>query len=302
MKKLITVILTAVMLGACGGKAADPTPTPADAPTPAPAGVPTAKPASERPGGAGTAGSETPHPYVAGMEGYEDLEVAFLGTVNSERSRADVVARAASELNLPLAAEIDEDHVIYGDLGEYEDNVYLIIPAADTDLRVGRYSWYAGEITEVWYEAEKSQPILYVESAESDAPAGMIEYVRHFADGTTDGFIYTGFDLGDRVLRTAFHMGVVDITPYDFFSSDEIPFKEQSLFDALLQQAEVSQAVNSGGELMKMGEFCYDANMYLDYVLRKDDTDTHWAAGYLPDGTVDVICSEDGQNWTHPAP
>ena len=42
MKKLITVILTAVMLGACGGKAADPTPTPADAPTPAPAAVPTA--------------------------------------------------------------------------------------------------------------------------------------------------------------------------------------------------------------------------------------------------------------------
>ena len=42
--------------------------------------------------------------------------------------------------------------------------------------------------------------------------------------------------------------------------------------------------------------------MYLDYVLRKYDTDTHWAAGYLPDGTVDVICSEDGQNWTHPAP
>ena len=32
---------------------------------------------------------------------------------------------------------------------------------------------------------------------------------------------------------------------------------------------------------MKMGEFCYDANMYLDYVLRKDDTDTHWAATWL---------------------
>ena len=142
MKKLITVILTAVMLGACGGKAADPTPTPADAPTPAPAAVPTAKPASERPSGAGTAGSETPHPYVPGMEGYEDLEVAFLGTVNSERSRADVVARAAKEA-VAYVASYDKGPYAHpgGLLGNYPE--YGLVKEA--------FSLYTGHCTMVWF-------------------------------------------------------------------------------------------------------------------------------------------------------
>ena len=293
MKRVIA-IMTAVLLSACTAKAPEPTPASSAAPTP--------KPAADRPTAAlASATPETPQTNGGDTENYDDLRVAFLGTVNSERPRAYVVMRAAEELGLAMAAEVDEDHVIYGDRGTYEDNVYLIIPAPNTDLRVGRFSWYADEITEVWYEEENSPAIIYVESAESDAPLGRIEYVRHFPDGDTDGFIYTGFDLGDRVLRTAFHMGVVDITPYDAFSSDEIPFKEQALFDALMQNEEVSQALNAGGELMKMGEMWYDANMYLHYVLRQGNIDTYWAVGNLPDGTVDIIWSEDGKNWAHPA-
>ena len=266
MKKRMMILCASLILAGCAGQTAEPAAE--EKPSEEPVIETTPEPVQET----AAEDNEALAQYQEKMEPYEDMEIAFLGAISMDRTLDDILQRAASGSQLSeLIAAIPDSRIFYGDRGEYTDYVYLIIPARNIDLKVGRYNWYAGEITELWIEETDAKPLIYVESGDSIDPVGRIEYVRRLSDGNTEGFMDTGLSASNSHLRTDYHMGIVDLTDYDTFDSSERPFYSQYFFDTLQTYDEVRDALNSGGNLSLMEEMIYDSHAFAVYDLEKGD-------------------------------
>lgn len=252
------IILTAAALVLCGcGKQENQTPDTTARPDRTPE-------AQQTPVTPVPAAINIPADYRETME--EDLAIAYLGTASPEVSVQQVISDAY-ESGYGIIEKIAEDDVIYGDQGDFYNSVYLLIPAENTDLTVGRYSWYAGEMTEPFYSEENSGPVIYVETAESVSPRTLIGYTRHFPDGNTEGWMYTGIEVQAGTLRTDFHMGIIDITAYDRLARDEIPFFADRYMEALMMQEGVQEKLDNRMMLHELGEAWFDGIMYALYYI-----------------------------------
>ena len=294
----ITLLAVSLILGGCGSKPEPEAPSAsAEPPAAENTGTKTPEPSAE-PQTAQPVSSEELRGFQSELEPYEDLEIAFLGTISMDRSLDDILARAASMEGCEAAGAINDSRIFYGDRGEYNDNVYLLVPAMNTDLKIGRYNWYAGEITETWVEEAEALPLIYVEDGDSTDPLGRIEYVRHFSDGDSEGFLYTGLGLSGK-LRTDYHMGVVDQTDYQSFDSSEIPFYMQYFHDTLMTYEEISDAVQKGGKLSVMEEMTWEGHAYMVYDLEYNGTNTLYAIRHDSEsGYPHVLTSRDsGASW-----
>ncbi|MBR2802800.1 MAG: hypothetical protein IKE21_09545 [Erysipelotrichaceae bacterium] len=296
MKKLL-LILTVLLLCSCSSapssaaviEVAPPSAAPSQSPTPVP--QPSEDTQQEQ-----DPDTEALRQYQEAMEPYEDLEIAFLGSLHEENSFETILTRAGQ--HWPVVRNITAERIIQGDLGDSVQYVYLLVPALHTDLQVGRYSYYAGEITETWFEEKDALPLIYIESGDTIDPLGQIRYVRHFADGDSEGWLYTGLQAVSGKLRTDYHMGVVDTTVYELYDSTEIPFYAQSFFDTLCSYEEVAEALNSGKELSVMEEMLWDGHAYAVYGIDKGDAWTLYGVTVNEDGMPSVIVSYDnGANW-----
>lgn len=235
--------------------------------------------------------------YQQNLEEYEDLEIALLGAVDEAHYLQDILNRAASAEGMGFISAIPEEKIFYGTAGEYRDYVYLIVPHPDTEVTVGTYNYYAGEIVEP--AAEKmTEPFIYVESGDTIDPAGMITYVKHFPQGESPGEMYTGVT-ADGKLRTEFHMGVVDITVYDAFDPGEIPFYAQFLFDTLQSYEEISGALSEGKTLDHFGEYTWEGHIYESWGINDDTGLKLYNIYYDPvSGYTEVLTSTDsGSTW-----
>ncbi len=287
MKAQQFVMIAAMsLLCGCAGKAAPQEPVPTAA---APA-------ETAEPQGTPSVSSDDLRSFQSGLEPYENLEITFLGTVSIDQPLEDVLARARSEN--ACAAAIDDSRVFCGERGEYTDYVYLLVPALNTDLKIGQYNWYAGGITETWVDETDALPLIYVESGDSTDPLGRIEYVRHLSDGDSEDFLYTGLNLGGK-LRTDYHMGVVDQTDYQSFDSSEIPFYMQYFHDTLMTYEEIADAVQKGGKLTAMEEMTWEGHAYMVYDLERNGTNTLYAIRHDSEsGYPQVLTSRDsGASW-----
>ena len=266
MKKLMMILSASLILTGCAGQTAEPAAE--DKPSEEPVTETAPEPVQQN-----QEETEAFTQYQETMEPYEDMEIAFLGAISMDRTLDDILQRPVSSPELSaLISDIPESRIFYGDRGEYTDYVYLIIPAKNTDLKVGRYNWYAGEITDAWIEETDARPLIYVEDGDSIDPVGRIEYVRRFSDGNTEGFMDTGLNASHGHLRTDYHMGIVDLSAYDKFDSSEVPFYSQNFFDTLQTYDEVRETLNSGGNLTLMEEMIYDGHAYAVYDLDKGET------------------------------
>ena len=292
MKYLRFTLCTLVLLAACA-KGEGPQASPAPEASAAPQAT-AAAPITEH-----TQPGMTPEEYQAGMENYENMEIAFLGTVNQERSLQEVLDRAAEWKGFSFIPQIPEDRIVYGERGEFEDNVYLIIPAVNTDITVGEFNWYAGEIVEEWYHEENAKPLILVETAEDPDPHAQIRYTRHNANGTSEDAIYTGFSCMSSHLRTDYHMGTVDITPYEQFTTAEVPFMQQFFFDTLNEFEEVQKQLQQGGELHAMEEMIWDSHAYGVFDMSVNQGNTLYAVcvGYFPDAPHVMYSDDRGESW-----
>ena len=199
------------------------------------------------------------------MEDYEFVRIALLGQVHEYNSVDNVMSRPEQDPLLEPALSIPEERIIYGDMGDRENNIYLIIPNRDIELQVGKYDIASGEITEVLYQG--SEPILYVETAETTDPAGAIiassgnDYVK----------IPTGLDVFDGVLRTAFQMGAIDITPYQILDGSEKPVYGMAYYDCLTMRDDIQEIIIAGGNLYPMQEASIQGHYYGVFVLEDKD-------------------------------
>ena len=292
MKKLL-ILLALLLFCSCSSGPSSGTPISVAPPSEAPSQSPTPVP---QPGA--DPDLEALRQVQEAMEPYEDLEIAFLGCLSEENPFEDILIRAAQYW--PVVQNITAERIILGDEGDYSQYVYLLVPALNTDLQVGRYNYYAGEITDTWLEEKDALPLIYIESGDTIDPVGQIRYVRHFADGDSEGWLYTGLQAGNRKLRTDYHMGVVDTTPYDIFTSAEVPFYAQYFFDTLCSYEEIADALNSGKELTPMEEILWDGHAYAVYDIDHGDRHTLYGITILPEGDTSVIVSYDsGMSW-HP--
>lgn len=285
MKRSLMLLLSVFLLTACGTSVQEPA---AQAePTPEP-----------------TAATERPDGDLTALEQYQaevtaDLQIGLLGVISEDNALDDILNRAASIPALAIGSQVPAERIVYGDRGKYSDNVYLLIPSKNTDVTVGRYNWYAGEITETWFQETAALPFIYIEDGDSVDPVGRIEYVRHFEDGDTEGFMYTGLKAVPSHLRTDYHMGIEDITSYAEFSSSEVGSYAQSYFDTLCSYEEVQNGINQGNELSVMDEMMYDGHAYMVYSQETDSGNRLYAiTRESQTGTSDVLYSEDsGETW-----
>ena len=308
MKKLLAVLCIALLLAACGGGAHEPVqPQPSSDPgtvapvTPPSSGETSGKPETDQPPAGSNVKTETTD-YRYFMEGYEDMEIAFLGCMYDDITLDDIIDRALNDPNFSrfsFVREITDDDIVYGLCNGFANNVYLIIPTFDTDIRVGLYSWYANEIVEEYYSAKSSDPILFIEMADEMNILSRVEYKRHLSGGDSEGWMNLGFNTLSSQLRTDYHMGIVDVTPYGYFNSGEVPFYQQSFFDTLSMVAEIQSGLNKGMSLNPMEEMIYDGDVYAVYDL--DDGGNHTLYGINLDfstGQRKIIKTTDYENWS----
>ena len=309
MKKLLAVLCIALLLAACGGGTHEPVqPQPSGNPgpvapvTPPSSGETPGKPETDQPPTGFGVKTETTD-YRFGMEGYEDLQVAFLGCMYGDITLDDIIDRALNDPNFArfsFVREITDKDIVYGLCNGIANNVYLVIPAFDTDITVGRYSWYANEIVDTWYSVESSDPILFIEMADDMNVLSRVEYKRHLANGAvSEGWMNFGFNTITSHLRTEYHMGILDVSPYGYFDSSEVPFYQQSFFDTLSMVAEVSSGLSKGLDLNPMEEMIYDGDTYAVFDLT--DGNKHTLYGINLDfytGERKIIMTTDYENWS----
>ncbi|MBQ6493317.1 MAG: hypothetical protein IJI92_05585 [Erysipelotrichaceae bacterium] len=207
-----------------------------------------------------------------GMDDYEQLEIALIGGISPEFSLEDILKRAREELGLELISEIDEDHIVQGEKADLE-YVYLIIPAKDTDLAIGSLDPLHDCMDEIYYMEENSAPVIYIESTDGMTPRGLIECVRHRGNDSDVTHMYTGRNYGTGALRTDYLMGVVDITRYQEFTSGEIGFLGQLVFDYICYDIpEISEKIQVGEySVHTMDEMMREGKMYLIYSITDAD-------------------------------
>ncbi len=287
MKRMLALVCAVILLAGCAKPA--PTGTIEETESSAPE---TAEPAGQKEPEV----SAALQAYIDEMEPYEVMRIAFLGGTGPDRTVDDILKRAAGLEGLSIVSEIPSERIIYGDQGKKQNNVYLIIPADNAGIRVGRYNFFAGEITEVWLDEIAAKPFIYVEDGDSVDPVGMICYL---ANGVDDGSgMYTGIAAGSGKLRTDYRMGVVDITPYDAFDSTEIGFYAQSYFDKLCSYETVQAQLNAVGKLDTTEEMIRDGHAYMVYNMDVDGDYTLYGVTSPQSGAPEVIVSENsGETW-----
>ncbi|MBO7702993.1 MAG: hypothetical protein J6S26_01000 [Solobacterium sp.] len=291
MKQFFSILLSLLLLAGCtGGSNAD-TQDLSHLPNTA-GGEETAAPEESSPDADNGADPR------ADMEDYETVEIAFIGVCPMDGDVMEVVQNASSYEKLSYLKHMTESDIVRGQETMSESNVYYILPAENTDLTIGRYSWHADDITDVYYEQENSGPIIFVETADCVSPLSLIRLVRHLDNDSYDDSIYTGFSLASSRLRTDYHMGVVDITPYDQFTSAEVPFYKQGFFDRLMEVAEIQQAVDKGAKLSVMDEMIYEGYAYAVYDLEGEDG-SHRLYGITSDPAAEygIISTVNYETW-----
>lgn len=295
MKRVISFLFCLSLLCGCGSASGN---TQSSEPSfSADAGA-VSEPLPEAPETSGneTVSSEDPRAH---MEAYECMEIAFLGVADNDHTISDVIKRASKFAGFSWLTSVDEADICRGETGEVQ-NVFVILPAENTDLRIGAYSWYAGEITSTYFEQEKAGPVIFAETTDSVKPLSQIEYCRHLPDGVIEDRMYTGFNLISSKLRTDYHMGIVDTTVYDEFTSAEVPVYSQFLFDTLNSYEDIQAQLKEGGQLHPMDELFYEDEMYAVYDLeRSDGSHCGYAVTPSPSAPSQVMYAEDYQNW-HP--
>ena len=226
--------------------------------------------------------------YISQIEDYELLRYAFLGTMEEEDGLKEVLDRASSFPGFEFLNELSENDAVYGEPSEYY-NVYLLIPKKGCNLQVGPYSWYADQMTEILYESNEGKPILYIETSDDTRYYGQIKI-------DNDMTLFTGFNIATSKLRTDFKMGVVDVTPYEQFTSAEIPFFSQAIHDITTQVAEIQKIEQEGGSVTISGEeIIFDDELYaLVYTRDKNDKDIIY--GVSP-SSGSVVKTEDHREW-----
>ena len=233
------------------------------------------------------------------MEAYECMEIAFLGLTDENTTPQQVVENARQNFaGFSWLAAVSDENYVSGEQGDYL-SVYVILPAEDTDLKIGQYSWYAGEITNVYYDEKNSGPVIFTETSEAVSPISQIEYTRHYADGEQSDAIYSGFSVANETLRTDYHMGTVDTTPYEQFTSAEVPFYRQYFFDTLTSLDEIKAELDSGASLSVMDEMIYDSYAYALYDLQREDG-SHAGYAITPDQNAEyrIMYSPDYMSWS----
>ena len=238
--------------------------------------------------------------YLSKMEDYEVMEVCLLGATGEEKSLDEILKRAKDEWGYKLIDEIDEEHIIFGKQSVY-NYVYLLIPAKDTELSVGSFDPYSGNMKEIYHKAEDGLPFIYVEEWYGMDPRGIISIVT----GQDSFSMKTGRNGASGQLRTDYLMGVVDITPYQELGGYEIGSFAQHYLELLRYAPMISDLIDQGYEEHFMDEMIYDGHMYMVYSFTFEDTtvnDLLYAVHYdLETNTVKYLFSSDGgQNWFEP--
>ena len=238
--------------------------------------------------------------YLTKMEDYEVMEVCLLGATGEDRSLDEILKRAKDEWGYQLIGECDEEHIIFGKQSVY-DYVYLLIPAKDTQLSVGSFDPYSGNMKEIYYKAEDGLPFIYVEEWYGMDPRGIISIVTDL-----DSFsMKTGRNGGSGRLRTDYLMGVVDRTPYQNLSGSEIGSFSQHYYDLLCSAPMISDLIDQGYKEHFMDEMIYDGHTYIVYSFSFEGAtvdDLLYAVHYeMETNTVKYLFSSDGgQNWFEP--
>ena len=237
--------------------------------------------------------------YMAKMDDYEFMEIALLGCISEERSLEDILERAVNDWGFEFISEIKNDHIIKGEQGKWGNYVYLLIPARVNELAISSFN----SEDRLYFRQEDPTPVIYIETDAGMTPRGMIEYVLQ--NGET-GHIYTGVCYKGSELRTAYHMGLVDVSHYEDMTSAEIGFYEQPIFDTMYYTApELSEFLQKGYEASYMDEMLYEGKMYLIYhVFEKNDSSNDFLYGISYDtetGTFSFIKSFDGEGWYEPS-
>ena len=289
MKKLL-IILLLVLLCACSSntQTAD-EPEPVET-TPEPVPVEEDKPLTKA--------------YLENMADYEFMEVALLGCTYDELSAKDVLDRAINEWNMSFLSEIDKDDIVYSPIiGDY-NLVYLFIPKDYVDLKISTFDAVNEKADKSIYEAKGGVPFIFVEKEKGMTPVSIVEYVIH---GTSEeeGSMYTGLNYYDDTLRTAYKMGLVDITDYQKFGPMETPQYKQAIFDELCYNSgEVSKDIMERGyKLSFMDEMLREGKMYLLYSLADESSGLQYSVAINyenTDQTFSVIESYDMNSWFDP--
>ena len=94
-------------------------------------------------------------------------------------------------------------------------------------------------------------------------------------------------------------MGTVDITPYEQFTTAEVPFMQQFFFDTLNEFEEVQKQLQQGGELHAMEEMIWDSHAYGVFDMSVNQGNTLYAvcAGYFPDAPHVMYSDDRGESW-----
>lgn len=233
--------------------------------------------------------------YIAAMEPDVKADVWLLGSVEERQTLEDVVARAAREWKLHAAAEVPEDHVVFGKQSGW-NFAYLIIPNRGVSIAVGPFDPLRNQMDGETCRFDDGLPLIYVESAEGMTPHSIVELM----DASGGSCLLTGLDSADR-LRTA-RSGAADRTPYEEFTSAEIGFRGQGLFDLLCYEAPLASEDLQNGAALTMGEeMLIGEYMYLTCTIEPEDTAAYRYAVNREDGETRFWCSFDGVEWFDPA-
>ena len=276
MKKWMLLLVAVLLLCSCGKKEETPAQTdPASSVTPV----------EEK---------NKTEAYLEKMEDYEILRVAFLGVEEEGRTLYDVLIRASEELGYDFIPEIDEKHLVYGEVSEEANNVYLFIPNSHCTVTIGEYDEDSGEMEDIYFKEEDCEPVIYVEECEMMEYTGMVSCVRD--NDPLGPLTYLTGLTSDGRLRTDYIMGLVDVTDYSFFTNSEIPFLSQGLFDVLCYQVgEIRDRFENGKPQLSYMEDAYiSGDVYAVYALQEEGKeDRLFAVRIDPDDLSAAVLSLD---------
>ncbi len=225
------------------------------------------------------------------MDIEEKVRIAFLGVLSENWSFTQVMQRAAKWDGYDVLYEIPDEYMISGDRGQYNDNVYLIIPAKGYRLAVGKVNPENGnEITEFYYSGSDDSPIIFMESADISDITSLVRCTK----GTDDVEFFTGFSGATGRLRCEGIANVNDVTKYGSFDINSIIIYNQDIYDYIYYTLPVTQFQTPASrreQLMK-------GHMYTVFTYGSKP-DFYLAAWYdVGNNHMNTLYSEDGNSWT----
>ena len=296
-KKVLSIlVLLCFLLTGCAEREPEPTVVPDPAPTVAPDPAPVVEPQPQAPSdtnGETGAWLQKVQAYRDQMDGYEMMEVAYLGSAYEDRTVETVLGQYAS--TYPFLADMPEEQYIYGLCNEFETAIYLFIPKANTQVSVGEYIGATGEMGTIWHKDDEGKPFLFFEHTDSLDPLSLVSCV----DDSGEVFMCTGFDLHSSHLRTEYMMGLVDVTDYDaLYEQGAVPFYRQAFFDVLQQDVEdVYKVVQAGGEVRSLWEAPIDGHRYLVFEVNGEEAKYYAIRLTHSSSEIPILASDDMMEW-----